>query len=174
VVASFLLYVIVWNVGTLPYSMNPWRIDVPHRFKWIASALRIDQQWNMFAPYPLKDDGWYVIPGTLVNGTEVDVFAGGKPVTWEKPKLVAYTYKNQRWQKYMMNLWSRDFSKFREFYGKYHCRSWNEAHKEDERLDRFTIYFMREDTLPHGEAPPEKVSLWEHYCFKMPEKKEGS
>jgi hypothetical protein len=171
VAAVFLVYVILWNAGTLPATINKAKIDVPRRLKWIASALRIDQQWNMFAPYPLKDDGWYVIPGTLVNGTEVDVFTGRRPVTWEKPHLVAYSYKNQRWQKYMMNLWSRDFSKFREFYGKYLCRAWNEAHKGGEQLDRFTIYFMKEDTLPQGEDAPEKISLWEHYCFKIPDKK---
>ncbi len=169
--AFFLVYVLLWNFGTLPAFFFKKKLDVPRQAKWIGSALRIDQQWNMFAPYPLKDDGWYVIPGTLMNGTEVDVFQGGGPVSWEKPKLVAYTYKNQRWQKYMMNLWNRDFSKFREFYGKYLCRSWNDAHKGGEKLDRFTIYYMREDTLPTSEAPPEKVNLWDHYCFKVPEKK---
>lgn len=169
--AFFLVYVVLWNIGDMPASMNRLKIGIPWRMKWIASALRIDQMWNMFAPYPLKDDGWYVIPGTLKNGQEVDVFTGGKPVTWEKPANIAYMYKNQRWQKYMMNLWSRDFSKFREFYGKYLCRDWNANHSGDDQLDHFTIYFMREDTRPDGEAPPEKVSLWDHYCFKVPEKK---
>lgn len=169
--AFFLAYVLLWNLGTLPASLLKRKVDVPLKIKWLGSALRIDQQWNMFAPYPLKDDGWYVIPGTLVNGTEVDVFTSGRPVTWEKPGLVAYTYKNQRWQKYMMNLWSRDFSKFREFYAKYLCRSWNDRHNGGEKLDHFTIYYMKEDTRPDGEALPEKVNLWEHYCFKVPEKK---
>lgn len=166
--ALALIYVIFWNIGTLPVSLNEKRIDVPRKLKWLGSVFRIDQQWNMFSPFPLKDDGWYVIPGTLRDGSEVDVFRDGAPVSWEKPKYVAYTYKNQRWQKYMMNLWSRDFSKFREFYAKYLCRSWNESHKGGEQLDHFTIYFMREDTRADGEAPPEKVNLWNHYCFKMP------
>lgn len=170
--AFFLAYVALWNLGTLPVSIVEKRVDVPRRLQWIGLALRVDQQWNMFAPNPLRDDGWYVIPGTLVDGTVVDVFRRGMPLTWEKPRLVAYTYKNQRWQKYMMNLWSRDFSMFREFYGKYLCRSWNDVRKGAEQLDHFTIYFMREDTLPDGEAVPEKISLWEHYCFKVPEKKE--
>jgi uncharacterized membrane protein YphA (DoxX/SURF4 family) len=169
--AAFLVYVFVWNLGTLPSDMNRKRIDIPWRLKWIASMLRIDQTWNMFAPYPLKDDGWYVIPGTLLNGSEVDVFKGGGPVSWEKPKYVAYTYKNQRWQKYMMNLWSRDFSDFRLYYGKYLCRLWNDQHQHSEQLDHFTIYYMREDTRPNGEAKPEKVNIWDHYCFKMPETK---
>ena len=34
----------------------------------------------MFAPYPLKDDGWYVMPGVLFSGDEVDLWGGGSPV----------------------------------------------------------------------------------------------
>ena len=145
---------------------------MPDRLQWIGSLLRIDQRWDMFAPSPLKDDGWYVIPGTLVDGTEVDVFRSEAPVRWEKLQLVAYTYKNQRWQKYMMNLWSEDFSAFREFYGKFLCRSWNDVHKGGKQLDHFTIYFMKEETLPEGTAAPERVSMWEHYCFEVPQKNE--
>ncbi|HEX5036487.1 MAG TPA: HTTM domain-containing protein [bacterium] len=165
----FLLYVFVWNLGTLPASMNKKRIDVPRKLKWIASVLRLDQTWNMFAPYPLKDDGWYVIPGVLKNNQEVDVFRGGGPVSWEKPKYVAYMYKNQRWQKYMMNLWSKDFSEFRLYYGRYLCRVWNDHHKGGEQLDHFSINYMRQDTRLNGEAAPQKVDLWDHYCFKVPE-----
>jgi len=164
----FLLYIFLWNLGTLPTSMNRKRIDVPWKLKWIASVLRLDQTWNMFAPYPLKDDGWYVIPGVLKNGTEVDVFRGEEPVTWEKPEYVAYMYKNQRWQKYMMNLWSKEFSDFRLYYGRYLCRAWNDHHKGGEQLDHFSITFMRQDTRASGEAAPQKVNLWDHYCFKVP------
>jgi hypothetical protein len=166
--AFFLVYVLLWNLGTLPTSLTSERLEFPRTLRWIAPVLRIDQHWDMFAPSPLKDDGWYVIPGILLDGTTVDVFRQRASVTWTKPQLVAYTYENQRWQKYMMNLWSRDFSAFREFYGKYLCRSWNEAHNGQKQLDHFEIYFMREDTLPNREAPPEKVLLWEHYCFNVP------
>lgn len=166
--AFFLVYVFVWNLGTLPASMNKKHLDIPWRLKWIASVLRIDQTWNMFAPYPLKDDGWYVIPGVLKNGQEVDVYRGGGAVSWEKPEYVAYMYKNQRWQKYMMNLWSKDFSQFRLYYGRYLCRLWNDHHKGGEQLDHFSINYMRQDTRPNGEAPPQKVDLWDHYCFNMP------
>jgi hypothetical protein len=174
VAAFFLVYIFIWNLGTLPASIRKKRIDIPWRLKWIASVLRLDQTWNMFAPYPLKDDGWYVIPGELKNGTEVDVFRGGGPVSWEKPEYVAYMYKNQRWQKYMMNLWSKDFSEFRLYYGKYLCRAWNDRHKGNEQLQHFTINYMRQDTRAKGESAPQKVMLWDHYCFKMPETQSAS
>lgn len=167
--AFFLGYVIFWNLGTLPSSVMPSGVGVPRQLEWIGYVLRVDQHWNMFAPAPLKDDGWYVMPGWLLNGRNVDVFRGGAPVTWEKPELVAYTYKNQRWQRYMVNLWNREYAAFREFYGGYVCRAWNDVHDGGSQLDRFTIYFMREDTLPDGEAEPERVPLWEHYCFQRPE-----
>jgi hypothetical protein len=171
--AFFLAYVVLWNLGTLPDASLGGKLDVPSGLRWMAFAFRIDQHWDMFSPSPLKDDGWYVIPGTLIDGTIVDVFQNGSPLSWEKPELVAYTYKNQRWQKYMMTLWNRDFSAFREYYGKYLCRSWNDKHKGGQQLDHFTIYFMKEDTLSDGEAPPERISLWDHYCFKLPEEDAG-
>jgi len=166
--AFSLVYVVLWNLGTLPESVMTRKVGVPESPQWIAMVLRVDQRWDMFAPRPLKDDGWYVIPGTLVDGRDVDVFRGGAPVTWTKPKLVAYTYKNQRWQRYMVNLWNRDLHAFRRFYGRYLCRSWNEGRTGGAQLDRFTIYFMREDTLPHGEDVPRRVTLWNHFCFGMP------
>jgi hypothetical protein len=30
----------------------------------------------MFAPTPVREDGWYVAPGKLLDGRMVDVFTG--------------------------------------------------------------------------------------------------
>jgi len=35
------------------------------------SLLRVDQRWDMFAPYPSKEDGWFVIPASLSDGSEL-------------------------------------------------------------------------------------------------------
>lgn len=162
-VALLMALVINWNLSCLPHA----EISVPSLVRWVGPLLRIDQCWDMFAPFPLKDDGWYVIPGMLRDKTEVDLFRDGKsPVSWEKPDWRSYEYKNQRWQKYMMNLWKRTNSSSRLYYGKHLCRSWNADHTGGETLKTLRIYFMREDTLPDGEAPPEKVLLWTHDCFK--------
>ena len=51
--------------------------------------------------------------GEVGDGTEVDLFNDGAPVTWEKPALVSATYKDDRWRKYLVNLWMQENSKRR-------------------------------------------------------------
>lgn len=160
-----LLYVVHWNVMQLrPLPELPgWRIP-----GWV---LRLDQYWGMFAPAPLKEDGWYVFPGTLRNGETIDVFPAlvgrqAHPVRWEKPASVAAMYRNQRWRKYLMNVWMPAHSKHRLYLGRYLCREWNGRHPESEQLLTFKMYFMLEYTLPDFQvAPPQKTLLWTHQCF---------
>lgn len=155
-------YIILWNIQT----QGKIKIFGPES-DWIALTLRLDQQFNMFAPTPLLEDGWYVIPGTLRDGSEVDIFSNRSPVSYEKPKWVAYTYKNQRWQKYMMNLWNKDFEQFRLGYGQYLCRTWNTSQKYSKQLMTFNIIFMTEKTPRPGEPIPQATptTLWQHQCF---------
>ena len=161
-VAFCLLYAICWNIDTLGLNrklINP-------SFEWFGWTLHLDQKFNMFAPTPLLEDGWYVMPGTLQDGSKVDVFSG-KEVSYEKPQWVAYTYKNQRWQKYLMNLWSRDFAEYRQGYGKYLCREWNANHSGEKRLETFDIIFMLEVAPAPGQpqSPVVPTTIWSHHCF---------
>ncbi len=41
--------------------------------------------------------GWFVVPGVLANGEEVDLLAGGGPVPWTQPELVTAIYPSSRW-----------------------------------------------------------------------------
>lgn len=156
-----------WNMQTIDdrFSMlQPWRR--------LAVYVRLDQKWNMFAPYPLKEDGWYVIPGTLRNGDRVSLFQEPhrEPPEWDKPDDVSATYANQRWRKYMMNIWLKKYSDQRLYYGRYLCRRWNTRHSGDELLESFEIYFMEEVSQPDHEVPePRKAHLWSHNCFKDPD-----
>ena len=165
IICTFTIFIICWNIDTIPSREKK---IVPNFLKPVAWVTRMDQKFDMFAPYPMTDDGWYVIPGKLRNGSEVDVYKDGAPVSYGKPPLVSKTYMDQRWQKYIMNLWRSDFSKYRLYYGKYLCRTWNNEHTEDgEKLEEFKIIYMREDTLPNYQTPTIKpTTTWEHYCFK--------
>lgn len=162
VVSFFVVYVVLWNIETL----ND-KIIIPKTLRTIGYNLHIDQKFNMFAPMPLLEDGWYVMPGKLRNGKEIDVFSGATTVSYEKPAWVAYTYKNQRWQKYLMNLWSSSLSDFRLGYGKYLCRVWNGSHPYNEHLMSFDIIFMLETTPPEGQQIPKATptTIWHHDCF---------
>lgn len=131
---------------------------------WVH-LLGLDQQWGMFSR-PFIDDGWFVFPGKLANGADVDVFRDGAPVSFEPPKLIAATYKGDRWRKYMTNVWSSANEKHRLPFGRYLCRKWNSSHPETERLETYEMVYMRQDSLPNGtKAPPQRVMIWRHECF---------
>ena len=116
-------------------------------------------------PFPLTDDGWYVMPGTLRDGRAIDVMTGNE-VRWEKPLDVAAMYPNDRWRKYMMNVWSRANAGHRLYLGRYLCRQWNAGHRPAEQLLTFQIQFVLEPTVVPGEASrTRKVLLWDHHCF---------
>ncbi|HXV28005.1 MAG TPA: HTTM domain-containing protein, partial [bacterium] len=158
-----IVYVLFWD-----FAVVHFKFGLPPQGEWFARLSGLEQGWGMFSP-PMTDDGWYVIPGKLKNGKEIDLFKGGAPLSWEKPAVVRTTYKNERWRKYMMNLWYGSNADYRLYYGRYLCRDWNSRHQGDEQLDSFKIYFMREDTLPDKKtAPPVPVMLWKHWCFEVP------
>lgn len=139
----------------------------------LGSYLQLDQAWGMFAPFPLKEDGWYVIPGQLRDGREVDLmpltrgdFGQYAAVSWEKPSSVAATYKYERWRKYLTNLWQRENSGQRLYLGRYLCRTWNAHHTGTQQVLTFQIYYMLEVTQPDNRpGTPERVLTWEHNCF---------
>ncbi len=161
---SFVLFLVFfWNLAGTEYG-KWWR--PPDYFYRTAYLLRMDQYWNMFSPYPLREDGWYVMPGRLVNGQEVDLFRGGQPVTYEKPQLVSSLYKDARWQKYLMNLLEKRHSSYRGYYSQYLCRHWNKNHQGNETLLSFEIIFMLEYTqLDYKTDPVKPVTLWRQNCF---------
>jgi hypothetical protein len=55
--ALFVLFILNWNASLTPGV--PY-VDSP-LIRVIGSALRLDQFWGMFAPYPLTEDGWYAL-----------------------------------------------------------------------------------------------------------------
>ena len=76
-------YVLAFNITTMPQVA--WHI--PKEIMMMHNMLRLDQFWNMFAPYPLKYDGWHVMRGKLRDGTVVDLLSGDeREPGWEKPE----------------------------------------------------------------------------------------
>ena len=98
--AVFLIYVFLWNLRTTNIDrftkFLPASLDA---VGWLSGTAQI---WNMFAPGPLCEGGWFVMPARLANGREVDIFRKGAHVSWEKPRLVSKMYKNDRWRKYLV------------------------------------------------------------------------
>jgi len=157
---SFLVFTFLWNMHTLPgikFRLNP-------RFINFGILTEIEQKWDMFAPNPMVEDGWFVMPAKFRDNNELDLFSR-KKITFKKPKSVVDMYPNQRWRKYLMNLWSAANSKHRLYYGRYLCRSWNLNRQFDKQLLTFKIYYMKELSTIKGPKKPEKVLIWTHNCF---------
>jgi len=156
--------IIFWNLLDLDYFSNRKK---PIFVGQILTVLRLDQRWGMFGPYPSTEDGFYVIPGNLRDETVVNVYTGQETISYEKPYLTAWTYQDQRWQKYMMNLWLQDYTDYRLGYGQYLCREWNSKNSYDKNLMNFKIIYMLEntdfDTLEESKLQPN--TIWEHDCF---------
>jgi hypothetical protein len=158
-----LLYVFLWNVRTLDHQR--FRTVFPEGVNFIGNTLGLDQMWSMFAPYPLRDDGWYVVVGTLADGRQVDLFRDGREVSWQKPELVSAMYKNSRWRKYLTNLWRKDFASHRLLYAHYLARDWNSRHTAGEQVQRVELYFMLKVTQPdYQPVTPKKTLLCAYTC----------
>jgi hypothetical protein len=158
VAGFFLVYILLWNIRTVDFER--FRAIFPTDVNVIGRIFRIEQQWNMFAPGPTTNDGWYVIEGETLGGDVVDLLAGGGPVSWEKPELVTETIDGRRWGKFLNRLRLEKYRKYRTYYTRYLGRAWNAEHDGDDRVDIVRFNYMRERTTATGPAEPEKVMLW--------------
>lgn len=174
--AFFLFYVLLWNAGTVSSSFA-----MPATGYTLGYFLGLDQYWTMYAPSPPREDGWWVIPGTLNNGERVDLMSvvrkdyGMNEVSYEKPANIHRLDNNEHWRKYLEYITTTEYidtperradqDEQQENFGEYLCRAWNERHSGGESLRRLEIVFVRETTLPDYEASsPERLTLQEYTC----------
>lgn len=171
--AAFVLLVGLWNLHTVGMPPQKSYAALTPLFR----ALRIDQLWNMFAPFPLKEDGWLVIPGRLADGSEIDLLhpQRGAP-SFDKPALYSQDHANIRWLTYRGRLSDRQYAEQRLYYGKYLCRTWNAdklvGEERNRRLMTLKMVYALETTpRPGATAAVEQQVLWRHECF--PEETKG-
>ena len=159
-VALLLLYVVFWNIGSLP-GKRGW---LPEKIRFIGYILRLDQEWNSFAPSPSRIDGWYVMPGTLQNGEIVNTFNGmPHDGTGLGAENTVYHPKNVYWKKYFLNY--LHVPDLRPYYGDYACALWNNNHGPQEKLKTFDVFSVQKETLPNYQIPSrEFIFIWRYYC----------
>lgn len=167
IAAVFLVIIIFWNLSHL----EQLKIKKPDWLWPVMSMTETYQKWSMFAPYPRKDDGWYIMEGTLFNGEKVDIWSKDNKLNYDKPESVSATYRNSLWRKYLTNTWLASYNKHRLYLGRYLCRLWNDKHEGDQRVNTIEIIFMLENTPAPGQPPTEisKELVWNHYCFSKPD-----
>jgi hypothetical protein len=148
VVTLLLVYVCWWNLDTIA---NPqWFMKEPIR--WFGYLFRTDQHWGMFAPAVFKDDGWYILDGTMPNGQHIDLNRKGRALTYDKPASVMALFKNDRWRKYSENYLFVSNSYMRPYYCNYLLRIWHEKHP-NQPINRLDVIYMKEVSLPDYQVP---------------------
>lgn len=171
-VAACLFGTTVWNARAITAK----GFKIPESIRYFMLPLRLDQNWNMFAPRPMRTDGWFVVDGILKDGTSMDTWNGQSPVSFEKPENMFEWYRSTQWRKYLTNLWNTDDpdKDLQLAFGKYVCREWNDLtgkRPNGELLQKYDLYFMEEKTKPPGEmAVIKKSHRWSHDCFGDPDK----
>lgn len=158
-------YIFSRNLRTTDFDKHGIRFPGEMNKFWFL--LRIDQYWNMFAPYPLTDDGWTVIEWITTDGTSVDLLHHDRELSFDRPVTSSdwkHYYDHERRRKYYTNLWSKSNSKRRQHWAAYHCHLWNSTHP-DNKIASLKRYYMLEKTLDdYKTAPLEEVLLYEGNC----------
>jgi hypothetical protein len=178
ILVASLVAMTFWNVITLPKLDRP----TPNWIRAYALPMRLDQYWSMFAPYPMRADGWFVVDGKLKDGSSFDTWNGNFPVNWDKPTDFMKSFRSSQWRKYLYNVWidyedEDDIDALQLAFGKWVCREWNDLGERPDhaqQLDSYELFYMKEMTPPPGEqAVVSKTFLWTHNCFSTTDKVEN-
>lgn len=149
VVSVVLVLILVWNAASLGV------VDLPD-----TAVDPQERRWDMFAPEPLHTDGWYVVPGTLESGKEIDAFHGGS-VEWGPPTESAAEFPSQRWFMYLFDL-QRGREELHSYFASYLCREWNSTHSDG--LVSVDVYYVQREVLLDGYGRTWNKSLGSYEC----------
>ncbi len=166
VVFAALGIVLIWNLWTV--APDRWSSWLPRPVRAVVDVLRIDQNWALFAPTPITDDGWMILDAELYDGTHIDLLRDGQPASYAKPRSIHSEYPDWKWHKLQVNLVSDGFAALRKPFGDALARRWclGDAHP---KVRNWTLWFVREETLPHRLAyAPQKIELARNALFIAP------
>lgn len=140
IVAIFCLMMNLGSVKKFPYALDSTIV-------YYGKALRLEQNWGMFAPYILKDDGWFIYSALRSDRKYIDIKNNKDTVIYSKPKYGVCEFESDRWRKFQENYTFNNNNYMRPFYCKYLLNKWNKEHPDQYILD-LTIFFMKETSLP--------------------------
>ncbi len=157
----FCLVVLNWNISTLPGHGSG--------HFWTASArwMHLYQTWNMFAPFPKRENLWVEIPAELEDGSTLELLSGETDVHASKAARFSDDIPNEHWRKLLMN--TADNPRLAELMAASWCRRWNRPpHRggRSPRLRRLHIVAHWRLIQPgYTQAPAQKRVVWRHVCL---------
>ena len=166
ILALFFFYIVsAFNV----YGMPGLRGKMPKHVDHVARAARIDQRWDMFAPFPLTLSSYPSAPGKLRNGETVELYPLTRSTAeWDPGEHFYPLFEGYRWRKYLGRVDSHKNNVVRRAFGDYLCRSWNgQTRARDTQLATLQVRFIKFRTNTDG-LPKERTErmVWRHWCFK--------
>ena len=109
--AACLIVVLLGNLSSISVVSIP---GVVHPFRYL---LGLQQCWGMFAPSSVKSTAWFIVPGILRDGRQIDLLPSvihDNPhlfaeVDWGEPSDVRATFnREERWRKVFERLAEED------------------------------------------------------------------
>lgn len=148
------VYCLVFNLGQLAW----FRYELRDELAGISHLLRLEQNWGMFSPAVLKDDGWFVYEGFTEQHRYINL-QNGDSVDFRKPAHVVETYESDRWRKFGENYTFNNNNHMRPYFCRYLIREWNRKHP-DNQVTEATIFYMQETSLPAYQVKPvQKIAV---------------
>ncbi len=168
VAGVFAVLVVIWNLHTVGLLPQASYAAMTPAFR----ILRLDQLWNLFAPWPNKEDGWWLAPAKLGDGSEIDLLhpSRGAP-DYSKAAEQAAGHAGLRWLALHGRLWEEQYADHRRHYADYLCGHWNLHHHDDparRALSLKLVYMLERTPPPGGTAQLEQVVTLQHQCYATP------
>ncbi len=167
------LFALYWFYIVTAYNiweMPGLRGQMPAHVEHPARVARINQRWDMFAPYPLTTSSYPVVTGLLRNGKRVELFeTTSSDPDWQPPSRFFSLYGDYRTRKYMGRVDSHSNNAVKSGYGSWVCRTWNTLEPPEHReqqLGVLEVRFVKLRTNTSG-APKERTErmAWRHWCY---------
>jgi len=122
----------------------------------LARFLHLQEGWSMFSFVGFYRI-WYVAPGHLADGSEIEVLRRA-PLDWSTPSDLQAAQRGFRWSLYLMNVLPRGLAEptFRETYPPllgYLCQEWNAHNSREHRLVSISMVGMVERIPEVGSVP---------------------
>jgi uncharacterized membrane protein YphA (DoxX/SURF4 family) len=135
------LDILAWNLASIHKISNRLERRDP-----LSPLLGLDQGWTMFST-PYSAHGWLLLPVTLADGSQIDLYTG-QPVTDLKPPHLQTYLGDMLEKRFLTNLFNLQDSDLLAAYAKSMALRWNQRHAPSQAVHKLQIVFMSRRTQP--------------------------
>jgi hypothetical protein len=155
VLLNCVIYCCYCNLCTLRQDVYPRNLVEPMRS--IGTALQLQQHWDLFSPDP-PVNGWFLLEADLANGSKVDLFHPGQPLTYVRPLDPAAMFPSNGWKMLMVGTIHPLGRKFRSSL----CRYWAKRYPPGRKITHLRYLLVAQEPDDKGQpSAPYLWTLWE-------------